>query len=183
MEDVQFPLWLYAAKIQNKFIFELYGHWLVHTINTEDFYADIRNDVVNEFDTSDYPQNNIFNIPLVNKKVLGKMKDENCGKIMMEFVGLRSKMYSFTSKNGDEVKKSKGVKKCILNKYNIASYRDCLFNKTIIFDNMLTFQSKLHVMFTKSVYKSVLDYRDQKRYIKENNVDTLAFNHYLLQNT
>ena len=37
------------------------------------------------------------------------MKDEFKGKIINEFVGLKSKIYSLTAVDGREVKKAKGV--------------------------------------------------------------------------
>jgi len=85
---------------------------LIMEIKTKDFYDDTKS-MINEFDTSNYSKNKIYNIALVNKKVLGKFKDELNGKIMEEFVGLRSKVYAYKLfENGKESKKAKGVKKC-----------------------------------------------------------------------
>jgi len=47
----------------------------------------------------------------MNKKVLGKMKDECGGEPIEEVVALRPKMYSI-KKAGSNIKKAKGVKKC-----------------------------------------------------------------------
>ncbi|GFU21442.1 uncharacterized protein NPIL_475471 [Nephila pilipes] len=46
--------------------------------------GDMKDDL-NLYDTSDYDKNNVYNLPLVNKKVIGKMKDENKGNIMTEY--------------------------------------------------------------------------------------------------
>ena len=62
------------------------------------------------FDFSDYPLNSKFFDP-VNKKVFGKMKDEFKRKIIGEFIGLKSKMYSLIAVDSEEVKKGKGVNK------------------------------------------------------------------------
>ena len=65
-------------------------------IKTDDFYKDISADVDKWFDTSNFNKND--NRPLEigkNKKVLGKFKDEIGGKIMIKFVALRAKAYSF----------------------------------------------------------------------------------------
>ena len=88
---------------------------LMYEIETEDFYKDIAGDVKDKFDTSDYPENHPSGIPTgENKKVLGMMKDEAAGKIIKEFVGLRSKQYSFVMDDGGETKKCKGIKKQVV---------------------------------------------------------------------
>ena len=82
---------------------------LVYEIKTEDVYEDFYQDK-NLFDFSDYPLDSKFFDP-VNKKVIGKMKDEFKGKIISEFIGLKSKMYSLISVDDEEVTKAKGVYK------------------------------------------------------------------------
>lgn len=155
----------------------------IYTIKTDDFYADIKTDLDQEFDTSDYPKNNVYGFPLVNKKVIGMMKDENCGKIMKEFIGLGSKMYSLDIQNEKDVKKSKGVKKYVLDKYSIASYRNCLFNQSVIYDNMLTFKSKIHEIYTTQLNKVILSHKDDKRKIKSDNINTYAWYHFEIEET
>ena len=43
----------------------------------------------------------------IYKKVIGKMKNEFRGKIICEFVGLKSKMYSLVDVDGEENEKQK----------------------------------------------------------------------------
>ena len=79
----------------------------IMNIKTNDFYEDITNDVEERSDTS---------IMGKNKKVIGLMKDELGGKIIMKFVTLRPKTFSFLIDDGKEDKKAKGTKKCIIKK-------------------------------------------------------------------
>ena len=71
---------------------------LAYEIKTEDFYADIANDVESKFDTSefdkDHPAINKEGFKVgVNNKVLGMFKDEAKGVQIEEFIGLRPKLY------------------------------------------------------------------------------------------
>ena len=60
------------------------------------------------FDFSNYSKDSkLFNE--TNKKVIGKMKDEFGGVIIIEFVGLKSKMYSIKKIDGKEYNTAKGV--------------------------------------------------------------------------
>ena len=70
----------------------------IMNIKTNDFYEDIASDVKNRFDTSNYEVNRP--LPTGKNKVIGLMKDELRGKIIMEFVTLRPKTYSFLTDDG-----------------------------------------------------------------------------------
>ena len=50
------------------------------------------------FNNSDYPENSSYYCN-ANKKVSGKFKDEACGVPITEFVGLKSKMYSYIKRD------------------------------------------------------------------------------------
>ena len=65
---------------------------LIYEIEADDIYEDSYEDK-DLFDFSDYSKDSKFFDPF-NKKVVGKIKDELKGKIISEFVGLKSKMCS-----------------------------------------------------------------------------------------
>ena len=59
------------------------------------------------FDFSNYPKDSMFyDCSIMNK--IGKMKYKPEGKINIEFVGLKSKIYSLIDVDGQESKKGKG---------------------------------------------------------------------------
>ena len=84
-------------------------------IKTKDFYEDIADDVVKWFDTSNYNEDHKRPLPRgLNKKVIGLFKYELGGKIMMEFVALRPKTYSYLMGDGNSNKKAKGTERCVI---------------------------------------------------------------------
>ena len=67
------------------------------------------------------------------KKVPDLFKDELGGKIITEFIAPRLKTYAYLDDNGNDHKKAKGTKKCVI-KQNLfmKNYKDCLLNiKTV----------------------------------------------------
>ena len=80
---------------------------LMYLIQTEDFYLDINKDVKKKFDTSNYPENHPSGIKIgVNKKVIGKFKDEAGGLQITHFIGLRPKLYTLKVKQNEEALKN-----------------------------------------------------------------------------
>ncbi|XP_059217627.1 uncharacterized protein LOC131994766 [Stomoxys calcitrans] len=150
----------------------------IYTISSEDFYAEIKDDVEKYFDTSNYDANNPFGFPLKNKKEMGYMKDENGGTLMSEFVGLGPKMYSYKLDEGSEINKAKGVKKCVIEGYSLENYKECLLNGIKPTGSMLSFRSKLHNIYTDKLTKVVLSPLDTKRKIREDKINTYAWGHY-----
>ena len=147
----------------------------IMNIKTNDFYKDISNDVENRFDTSNYKVNR----PLPtgkNKKVIGLMKDELGGKIITEFVTLRSKTYSFVTDDGKEDKKAKGTKKCIIKKMiKFNDYKKCLFNDELILKSQQRFISKKHDVYTENINKIALSNNDDKRIVSSNKISSYPY--------
>lgn len=153
----------------------------VLNIMTECLYSDMKQ-ILHKYDTSDYPENNRFGIERVNKKIPGLFKDEMNSRIITAFVGLRSKMYGIQVEGIEKIKKAKGVKKCVLKKeITFADYVDCLMNKKTIARTQRTFRTKNHIVFTIAQKKIALSPFDDKRYILENNIDTLPWGHHKLE--
>ena len=153
---------------------------LMYEIQTEDFYKDINGDVKDRFDTSGYPPDHPSGIPSgFNKKVLGMFKDEVNGNVIDEFVGLRAKLYSYKMFEGEESKKCKGVKKSVVKKsITHEDYKKCLTDQKPQLRKMNVIRSHKHNVFTEEVNKVALSANDDKRYILEDGINTLALGHY-----
>ena len=83
-----------------------------------------------------------------NKKVIGKMKDELGGVIVVEFDGLKSKMYSIKKIDGREYNTAKGVS--IATEFD--RFKDALFNEKIIRHKMKRIQSKKYNLETYEMF-------------------------------
>ena len=149
---------------------------LMYLIQTEDVYHDFSKDIKKKFDTSDYPENHPSGIKTgVNKKVIGKFKDEAAGKQITQFVGLRPKLYNFKVEGKGETRKAKGVKKNVIkNSLSFEDYKKCLFSEEEVMKEMNIIRSQNHEIFSMTVNKVVLPANDDKRLICENKIDTLA---------
>ena len=80
---------------------------LTYHIKADDVYEDFFRDR-DLFDNSDYDKSSKFYF-CEDKKVVEKFKDEAAGLPITEFVGLKSKMYSYTTEKKNN-KTAKGVK-------------------------------------------------------------------------
>lgn len=74
---------------------------LIYENRKRDSYEVMRRDY---FDTSDYPKDNVY----------GMMKDHNNGRIMTDFIGRRTKMFTVKLCNYKLTKRIKGVKKFVV---------------------------------------------------------------------
>ena len=84
---------------------------------TENIYKDIAEDVETIFDTLNYEIDRPF--PRGNNNVFRLMKDELGGKIMTDNVNLTPKKYSYLVDAGDENKKTKSTKECVIKQKHI----------------------------------------------------------------
>ena len=154
---------------------------LTYEIEADDVYLDFYNDK-HKFDNSDYPKSSPY-FDDTNKKVIGKFKDEAAGVPIHEFVGLRSKMYSYIKDNQEGGKKAKGIKKSVVKK-NIRheDYKETLSKDEQMHHKMKTIRSKNHELYSYEINKVSLSCFDDKRYIHEEGKTSYAYGHKNIKN-
>ena len=101
------------------------------------------------------------------------MKDEFDGVIVIEFVGLQSKMYSMKKIDGKEYNTAKVVN--VVTEFD--KFKDVLFDEKIIKHKMKRIQSKKHKLGTYEIDKISLSCFDDKRYVLDDGICTLAYFH------
>ena len=113
-----------------------------------------------------------------NKKVVGKMKDEYDGKSFSQFIGLKSKMYSKLDENNNEKNTNKGHNAFI----EFQEFKDTLFQKKSLRHKMRGIKSKNYTLGTHETNEICLSCFDDKQYILNDGINTLAYGHKDIQN-
>ena len=109
MYDFHYNTWM--KKLPNSTLLFTDTDSLSYEVVGDDPYAGM-GEIKDEFAFSDYPKDHFLQ-SCDDMKVVGKFKDECKGKLMLRFVGLRPKLYSFDyerevhfdCKNGEEIDK------------------------------------------------------------------------------
>ena len=141
------------------------------------FFEDISNDVKKWFDTSSYDKNDKRPLPIgKNKEVPGLFKDELGGKIITGFAALRAKAYSYLDHDGNEHKKSKSIKKCVIKqKLMFQNFKDCLLNNKTGYRPPQRFKNYNHDVYTEEVNKIALSGNDDKRLQNFDGIETYPY--------
>ena len=170
---------------------------LCYYIKTDDLYEELKEPTLqSQIEFSNYPKDHsLFNND--RKKQVGIFQDECVdGKmaIISEYVGLRAKSYSNqlyypSSDEYKDKKKSKGVpSRHIEKRVTFNDYKECLFEKKDIKlgdengkpehrDKIYSFRSLNLTCYSIEQSKVALSGNDDKRYILEDNIRTLALGH------
>lgn len=156
---------------------------LVYQIFTDDLYADLALHK-KHFDFSNYPESHSL-FSEENKMVMGKMKDESGGLIITEFVGLRPKMYSYTTLTPSsalkESKRAKGIQRAAISEITHADYVSQLQNPLENYVNIRRIGQKHHRLYTLAYRKRGLCAFDDKRFLLADGIRTYAHGHYQIR--
>ena len=153
---------------------------LTYEIEAKDVYKDFWNDK-DMFDNSDYLENSQYYCN-ANKKVIGNFKDEACGVLIVEFIGLKSKMYSYIKSDEKGGRTAKGIRKnMIKNNIKHEEYKNTLINNEQMHHKMKTIRSQRHQLGSYEINKVSLSCFDDKRYIHDNGMSSYAYGHYKIK--
>ena len=101
------------------------------------------------------------------------MKDVSEGKIIDDFVGLKSKMHFMKNIDGKESDTAKGVSVAT----EFKRFKNTLFNNKIMRHKMRRIQAKKHKLGTYEINKISISCFDDKRSVSKYGIHTLAYFH------
>ena len=86
------------------------------------------------------------------------------GKIIKDVVAIRPKTYAYLTDDGDEHKKVKGTRTCVITReIMFVNYTECLFDNKNVYKSQHRFKSYNHDVYTEEVNKTALSSNDDKR--------------------
>ena len=147
-------------------------------MSSEEFHSKLQNN----FDFSKYPtEHPLFSTE--HKNHLFLLKDELEGKKKIEeFIGLRSKCYSYRTSTNNKISESKickGIKKNVIKKdLTFSMYKQCLKNEQLFRAEIVNIQSKNHLVQTIKQKKIALSSFDSKRYLLDCGTHSYAVGHW-----
>ena len=152
----------------------------IYHIKTYNLYEDFKQigERIDCWDNSDYPKDSPYYSDH-NKKVIGKFNDEAAGTQITEFVGLRSKMYSYKKNGGGGGRTAKGVKRNVIrNVITHNDYKDVLTKQKQMRHTMNSIRSVNHQLGTYEQQKVSLSCYDDKRYLLADGITCYAYGHH-----
>ena len=154
-----------------------------YQITTEnDLYKDIKGNAWYDFSNYLEVHNNFDE----SKHLIpGYFKDEFAGQPILEFVGLRPKMYSIQPLEGAKKATAKGVDRKVRNEdLSHQDYKQSLFGEQQFTHNMVRIAQEKHKLYTVEMEKKSLSPFSDKKYITRNGDDftTYSYGHYRISN-
>ena len=149
----------------------------IYHIQTPDLCKDMANNL-DAYDTSDYPVDHLLHSK-TNAKFLGKVKDECSSLAPQDFVGLPAKMYSSLLPNDTPKFTAKGVSRRYIHKHlHHKEYLRTLKQTESTIATFSTLRSQKQQIKTIKLTQKCLSAFDDKRYILNDGITTLAYAHY-----
>ena len=177
---------LYMYKFHELMTKELFPHNKINLcyIDTDSFIFEINTICMNNYkkneriwlDTSNYPKTHPL-YSTINTGIIGKFRDENVPyeDMPIEFIGLKSKMYSKQTYGGVANMRAKGAKSSCFSHEEYAKCSNERVSEECLLRNIRSYK---HILYTTENRKNVLNSFDDIRHILQDGAMTLAHGHY-----
>ena len=165
-----------------KLLFTDTDSFCYHITTENDLYKDIKGN--KWYDFSNYLEVH-NNFDETKHLIPGYFKDEFAGQPLLEFVGLRPKMYSIQPLEGAKKATAKGADRKVRDEHlSHQEYKQSLFGEQQFTHSMVRIAQEKHKLYTVEMEKKSLSPFSDKKYITRNGDDftTYSYGHYSISN-